>query len=55
VVVPRRPPARHAERPTQGYFARLPACGRGITVLAIAEVTTGQVVTHDLAPDSPWT
>ena len=38
------------ERLQQAYFARFPAYPKGITVPAIVDVPTGQVVTNDF----PW-
>ena len=37
------------ERLQQAYFARFPGNDRGITVPAIIDVPTGQVVTNDFA------
>jgi putative glutathione S-transferase len=43
-------PVLGIERLQQAYFARFPAYEKGITVPAIVEVATGQVVTNDF----PW-
>jgi putative glutathione S-transferase len=44
-----RDPVLGIERLQEAYFARFPGYERGITVPAIVEVTTGQVVTNDYA------
>jgi putative glutathione S-transferase len=44
-----RDPVLGIERLQQAYFARIPGYDRGITVPAIVDVTTGQVVTNDYA------
>src|SRR5918997_2398955 len=43
-----RDPVLGYERLQEAYFARFPDYERGITVPAIVEVRTGQVVTHNL-------
>jgi len=43
-------PVLGIERLQQAYFARFPAYGKGITVPAIVDVRSGQVVTNDF----PW-
>jgi putative glutathione S-transferase len=45
-----RDPVLGIERLQQAYFARFPGYQKGITVPAIVEVATGQVVTNDF----PW-
>jgi putative glutathione S-transferase len=40
-------PVLGIERLQQAYFARIPGYGKGITVPAIVDVPTGQVVTND--------
>jgi putative glutathione S-transferase len=42
-----RDPVLGIERLQEAYFARVPGYGKGITVPAVVEVTTGQVVTND--------
>jgi putative glutathione S-transferase len=42
-------PVLGIERLQQAYFARFPGYGRGITVPAIVDIPTGQVVTNDYA------
>ena len=42
-------PVLRIERLQEAYFARFPGYERGITVPAIVEVSTGQVVTNDFA------
>ncbi len=42
-----RDPVLGIERLQRAYFARLPGCDRGITVPAIVDVPTGQVVPND--------
>ena len=44
-----RDPVLGIERLQEAYFARFPGYGRGITVPAIVDVPTGQVVTNDFA------
>src|SRR6187549_2647542 len=44
-----RDPVLGIERLQEAYFARFPGYDRGITVPAIVDVTTGQVVTNDYA------
>jgi putative glutathione S-transferase len=44
-----RDPVLGIERLQQAYFARIPGYPRGITVPAIVDVPTGQVVTNDFA------
>src|SRR5690625_5050462 len=44
-----RDPLLGIERLQEAYFARFPAYARGITVPAIVDVPTGQVVTNDYA------
>ncbi|GAA2636016.1 glutathione S-transferase C-terminal domain-containing protein [Dactylosporangium fulvum] len=44
-----RDPVLKIERLQEAYFARFPGYERGITVPAVVEVTTGQVVTNDYA------
>ena len=44
-----RDPVLGIERLQEAYFARFPGYERGITVPAIVDVTTGQVVTNDYA------
>jgi putative glutathione S-transferase len=44
-----RDPVLGIERLQEAYFARVPGYGRGITVPAIVDVPTGQVVTNDYA------
>jgi putative glutathione S-transferase len=44
-----RDPVLGIERLQEAYFARFPGCDRGITVPAIVDVPTGQVVTNDFA------
>jgi putative glutathione S-transferase len=44
-----RDPVLGIERLGEAYFARFPDYDRGITVPAIVDVTTGQVVTNDFA------
>jgi putative glutathione S-transferase len=44
-----RDPVLGIERLQEAYFARFPGYGRGITVPAIVEVSTRQVVTNDYA------
>ncbi|HEX6683154.1 MAG TPA: glutathione S-transferase C-terminal domain-containing protein [Candidatus Limnocylindrales bacterium] len=44
-----RDPVLGIERLQEAYFARFPGYGRGITVPAIVDVTSGQVVTNDYA------
>src|SRR5699024_5065684 len=43
-------PVLQIERLQQAYFARYPDCPRGITVPAIVEIASGEVVTNDF----PW-
>ena len=45
-----RDPVLGIERLQEAYFARYPAYDKGITVPAVVDVTTGQVVTNDF----PW-
>ncbi len=45
-----RDPVLGIERLQQAYFARFPAYPKGITVPALVDVTTGQVITNDF----PW-
>jgi glutathionyl-hydroquinone reductase len=45
-----RDPVLGIERLAEAYFARIPGYDRGITVPAIVDVSTGQVVTNDFAP-----
>ena len=45
-----RDPVLGIERLQQAYFARFPAYEKGITVPAVVDVPTGQVVTNDF----PW-
>jgi putative glutathione S-transferase len=42
-----RDPVLGIERLQQAYFARFPGYGRGITVPAVVDIPTGQVVTND--------
>jgi putative glutathione S-transferase len=42
-----RDPVRGIERLQEAYFARFPGYDRGVTVPAMVEVATGQVVTND--------
>ncbi|HTB54134.1 MAG TPA: glutathione S-transferase C-terminal domain-containing protein, partial [Trebonia sp.] len=42
-----RDPVLHIERLQEAYFARFPGYDRGITVPAIVDIPTGQVVTND--------
>jgi putative glutathione S-transferase len=44
-----RDPVLGIERLQQAYFARIPGYDRGITVPAIVDIVTGQVVTNDFA------
>ena len=44
-----RDPVLHIERLQEAYFARFPGYDRGITVPAIVDIPTGQVVTNDFA------
>src|SRR5512138_3928516 len=44
-----RDPVLGIERLQQAYFARFPGYDRGITVPAIVDTRTGQVVTNDFA------
>jgi putative glutathione S-transferase len=44
-----RDPVLGIERLQEAYFARVPGYGRGITVPALVDVPTGQVVTNDYA------
>jgi putative glutathione S-transferase len=45
-----RDPVLGIERLQQAYFARFPAYPKGITVPAVVDITSGQVVTNDF----PW-